>query len=126
MPYELDLLTRLVTGDLSPTSFHFPEQATHHDFLRQRFGTHARHFKVQCFSPALGEFTHQHHDEFVFLELNDLPGLPTVPAGPEPRTLGLLLADALPRLGLSLPELQDATCHQLADQFFLELTATCS
>jgi len=126
VPYELDLLTRLVTGDLSPASFHFPEQTTHRDFLRQRFGTYARHFKIQYLSPAPGEFTHQHHDEFVFLELNDLPGLPTVHAGPEPRTLGLLLADALPRLGLSLPELQDATCRQLADQFFLELTAACS
>ena len=126
MPYELDLLTRLVTGDLSPTSFHFPEQPTHHDFLRQRFGTYARHFKIQYCSPVPGEFTYQRHDEFVFLELNDLPGLPAVPTGPEPRTLGLLLADALPRLGLSLPELQDATCHQVSDHFFLELTAACS
>ena len=126
MPYELDLLTRLVTGDLSPTSFHFPEQAIHRDFLRQRFGTYARHFKIQYLSSIPGEFTYQHHNEFVFLELNDLPGLPAVPTGPEPRTLGLLLADALLRLSLSLPELQDATCHQVADDFFLELTAACS
>ena len=126
MPYELDLLTRLVTGDLSPTSFHFSEQTTHRDFLRQRFSSYVRHFKVQYGSPVPGEFTYQHHREFVFLELNDLPGLPARPAGHEPRTLGLLLADALPRLGLILPDLQDATCHQLADQHFLELTAASS
>ena len=124
--YELDLLTRLVSGDLSPVSIAFPEQATHRDFLRQRFGTYVRHFKVQyrCHTPS--EFGYQCHDEFVFLELHDLPALPAVPTGPEPRTLGLLLADALPRLGLSLPELQDANCHQVGQQFFLELTAACS
>lgn len=126
MPYELDLLTRLITGDLSPTHFQLPEQATHRDFLRQRFTTYARHFKVQYLSPASGEFSYQRHDEFVFLELNDLPGLPLIPNGPEPRTLGLLLADTLPRLGLSLPELQDAQCHQVGEQYYLELTAACS
>ncbi|WP_310391912.1 hypothetical protein [Hymenobacter sp.] len=126
MPYELDLLTRLVSGDLSPASFRLSEQTTHRNFLRHRFTAYVRHFKVQYLGSELGEFTYQRHDEFVFLELNDLPGLPAVPTGPEPRTLGLLLADALPRLSLSLPELQDANCHRVGDQFFLELTAASS
>lgn len=48
------------------------------------------------------------------------------PTGPEPRTLGLLLADALPRLGLTLPEMQDAQCHEVGNQYFLEVSAACS
>lgn len=126
VPYELDLLTRLVTGDLSPTSNCLADPAHYREFLRQRFTTYLRHFKVEFCCAAPHEFTYQRHEEFAFLELNDLPALQAAATGPEPRTLGLLLADALRRLGLSLPELQDATCQQVGDQLYLELTAASS
>ena len=127
MPYELDPLTRLITGDLSPASFHPAEPAFHRDFLRQRFHTYRRHFKIQYCSSAEPEFCYQHHEEFAFLELNELPRLSaTSPTAADSRTLGLLLADALPRLGLSLPEMQDATCQLIGQQLFLELAAASS
>ena len=72
-----------------------------------------------------GEFHYQHHDKFVFLELDDLPRLPAGPIGTEPRSLGLLLADALPRFGLTVSEMQNANCHRLGEQYFLEVTAAC-
>ena len=124
MPHELDLLTRLVVGDLSPASFNLHEPATHRDYLRHRFGTFVRHFKTQYLATHAGEFSYQCHDEFVFQELDELPRLPAGAAGPEPRTLGLLLADALPRFGIPLPQLQDANCCRIGDQYFLEITAT--
>ncbi len=127
MPFELNLLTRLITGDLSPASFNLTEQTTHRDFLRQRFGAYIRHFKTQYDDTGgTSEFTYRHHGEFVFLELDDLPRLPTGPLSTTPRTLGLLLADALPRFGLTLPQMQDANCYEAGTQFFLEITAACS
>ena len=125
MPYELDLLTRLITGDLSSTNFNFTEYATHQQFLRQRFTTCLRHFKIQYSGNAAGEFSYRQHREFCFLELDDLPRRPaTSPGSTEPRTLGLLLADVLPRFDLTLPQLQVVSCHQTGDQFFLEVTTS--
>lgn len=125
MPYELDLLTRLITGDLSSTNFNLTEYATHQQFLRQRFTSCLRHFKIQYSGNTTGEFSYRQHREFCFLELDALPRLPATGLGStEPHALGLLLADVLPRFDLTLPQLQVVSCHQTGDQFFLEVTAS--
>lgn len=130
MPSELSFLTRLITGDLSPTAFNLTGPTIHRDFLCQRFGLYVRHYKIQYTDSPTGEFIYQRYDEFLFLELDGLPRLPpssvaTVTATAA-RTLSLLLADTLPRFNLTFSQVQEVGSYQADGLFFLEITASCS
>lgn len=123
MKYELELFSRVISGDLSPLNTGTSNFKNHVAFLKVRFGQCTKHFKVRLKKKPAGEFIYCSHHEYAFHELDQAIYLDPKDADDDPETLDLLIIESLSRLKLRRTDIIESF-HKTSKNFVdLEITA---
>lgn len=100
MKYELELFSRIITGDLSPLSVGADNFNKYISYLRTGSNHCIKYYKIRFHKKAVGKYILKSHREYSFLDFEQTEFLDNENSGEDQELLNALCTQSIPKLNI--------------------------